>query len=103
MKLTDPCELLRYIPQETYENYLALCKRLKAGPRSKFPEQDAGPIYVEPSLLVSTASSGQIAGVADLTDRAPWKVIEGKAYKMGDYVDTDAVRTSHSSLPASSF
>ena len=104
MRLTDPTDLLRSVSSQRYEDLLKACRtgvaRRKLAPRpskSANGSNDgvADPVaYVEPSLAQPLAHSEGM-----VSDREPKRLgsgqrnaISSRIYKLGDFVDTDAVR-----------
>ena len=94
MTLTDPKYLLEKINMERFAEYIGKDKNLFS--KATFN-------YVEPARQTSPSDDGiHIAEPIAKQNRLfkfskPSQVIEGKVQKLGDFVDTDAVK-SHRSL-----
>lgn len=88
MTLTDPCHLLQDIPETTYKHYIALCKRQRRDSDLQAPALYQFD-YVEPGLLPETQRPVPSTTSTNI-DASPG-LIQSRAYRLGDYVDTDAV------------
>lgn len=96
MSLTDPRPFLAEIDPQSYSTLLKRCQKpQKPKQAGTLPEESSEVQYVEPNIAYGapckdfsgTATSDEIAESSPVS-----AVVKGKAYALGDFVDTDAVR-----------
>ncbi|RYO44978.1 putative aconitate hydratase [Alternaria tenuissima] len=75
MTLTDPCDLLNDVSENTFKEYLARCKVARGGENARSAEGEV------PALEAAAVS----------LDDARLGSINSRIYKLDDYVDTDAI------------
>ncbi|KAM3418396.1 hypothetical protein BST61_g4389 [Cercospora zeina] len=90
LTLTDPRNLLEDIPEATYERYLALCKRQRRDPDVRTPTSYRLD-YVEPGPLAADPRPHTSASKSTTERKVTLDIIRSHAYRLGDYVDTDAI------------
>ncbi|KAL0941577.1 aconitase [Colletotrichum truncatum] len=103
MTLSDPTNLLREVDETRYNEYLQKCKawrnRQNVVPPKKPVQsgsQDSDVEYVEPGLKPVQAQqtrtqSSPRATASETTGGGLDNIIQGQIFKMGDFVDTDAI------------
>lgn len=106
MTLSDPEDLLRDVDEARYNECLRQCKAwrnrdnvaLQTPQKTHDDSQDGEVEYVEPELTAETdqpgkAQLGEKDTTAGTTSGQPdgTNAIRGRIFKMGDFVDTDAV------------
>lgn len=101
MTLTDPRELLQDVSEKEYNRCRETCRSWYAGTNGSSaiePVLEAGlPEYVEPNFLPNMPESTdgdtvRLGTEASLPKNAAIGHISSRVYRMGDFVDTDAVR-----------
>ena len=96
MSLTDPRPFLAEIDPQGYITLLKSCQKLQKPKQAGTPPEKSTKVqYVEPNIAYGppnkdfsgTATSGETVEGSPVS-----AVVNGKAYALGDFVDTDAVR-----------
>lgn len=95
MSLTDPRPFLAEIDPQSYITLLKSCsKRQKPKEAGTPPEKSPLFQYVEPNIAQGPPNKDFIGSVTsgETVESSPMSaVVKGKAYALGDFVDTDAV------------
>lgn len=95
MSLTDPRPFLAEIDPRSYSTLLKSCQKPQKPKQAHTPPEASVEVrYVEPNIahgtpnedFSGTATSGETAESSPVST-----VVKGKAYALGDFVDTDAV------------
>lgn len=87
MRLTDPRSLLEKVDQSVFDGMLAPSCRRNLD-RGQVPQDDVeAPPFLEPHISYRE----NIVGVANSTVVDQPRLVKGRAYVLGDFVDTDAV------------
>lgn len=95
MSLTDPRPFLAEIDPQSYITLLKSCpKPQKPKQAGRPPEKSPAFQYVEPNIAQGPPNkdfSGSVT-LGETVESSPMSaVVKGKAYALGDFVDTDAV------------
>lgn len=96
MSLTDPQPFLAEIDPQSYSTLLQRCQKPQKTKQAGTPSEESPELqYVEPNIAHGTPNKG-FSGTAtpgETTESSPVSaVVKGKAYALGDFIDTDAVR-----------
>lgn len=94
MRLTDPRPFLAEIDPQSYSTLLKRCQKPQKPEQA--PEESPEVQYVEPNIAAHGTPNKDFSGTAtsgETAESSPVSaVVKGKAYALGDFVDTDAVR-----------
>ena len=93
MRLTDPRPLLEKMDQQEYASMLKSSGEKREHNRQFEPQSNGTSItFVEPHIAFESGEDRVMAN-GDSNNDAPESstVVKGKAYVLGDFVDTDAV------------
>lgn len=92
MSLTDPRPFLAEIDPQSYSTLLKRCQKSQKPKQAGTPPEEPPEVqYVEPNIAHKDFSG--IATSGETAESSPVSaVVKGKAYALGDFVDTDAVR-----------
>lgn len=96
MSLTDPRPFLAEIDPQSYSTLLKRCQKPQKPKQAGTPPEESPKVqYVEPNIAHGTPNK-DFSGTATLSETAESSpmlaVVKGKAYALGDFIDTDAVR-----------
>lgn len=96
MSLTDPRPFLAEIDPQSYSTLLKRCQKSQKPKQAGTPPEEPPEVqYVEPNIAHGTPNKdfSGIATSGETAESSPVSaVVKGKAYALGDFVDTDAVR-----------
>jgi hypothetical protein len=102
MTLSDPRELLQDVSEAKYVEYLTQCKswrRSSAEDGGDQEKQTSSEVhYVEPCMLHGPTTPIRVNTLSPISVNHPLsdtslQRIQSRIYRLGDYVDTDAVRS----------
>lgn len=95
MSLTDPRPFLAEIDPQSYSALLKRCQKPQKPKQAGTPPEESPEIhYVEPNIAHGTPNKdfSDTTTSGETTECSPVSaVVKGKAYVLGDFVDTDAV------------
>lgn len=96
MSLTDPRPFLAEIDPQSYSTFLKRCQKPQKPKQAGTPPEESPEVrYVEPNIAHGSPNK-DFSGPATSSETAESSpvsaVVKGKAYALGDFVDTDAVR-----------
>lgn len=97
MSLTDPRPFLAEIDPQSYSTLLKRCQKPQKPEQAGTPPEESPEVqYVEPNIAAHGTPNKDFSGTATSGETAKSSpvsaVVKGKAYALGDFVDTDAVR-----------